>query len=697
MINIMNRNGNYFMKANKEEKINLLISNQRNLELLKELLNEKFDVFSKQEADFSSYNLILLDAVFFEHYKEQIESYKKDSNFFTPIIFLRENEEYNLQDLFQFVEDVIELPVSKKLLLARVGNLIRNKRLWTENKTLKKRYKNIFNNINDMVFLVDIIKQEEISFKIGEANKKLLAKLNYNEKKLKNSSLEKFMPAEDVKKLFKSVNADGEALLTTNFHSREGEEIPVEINARKFNILKKEQLLCAARDITEKRKREKLEQVSLYDPNSGLPNSSSLIKKVDELIDEGKAENIHLIVLEAENYKEVMETIGHTRWGEFFKEIATQLKERQEIKFALNAKKNQNRDIEINIYNIYHNKLGFLVVYNSQEEIKDFIEELKVHIELPFYYNEIPIFFNTHLGLASYRNEDTGVDLMQHAYQALNTAVREKKKIKIYEESLETKSLENFMLLGKVRIALDENQFQLYYMPKLSLSTGEITGVEALIRWQHPKDGNISPGKFIPPVERTGLIDELTEWVINKAAQEKLLLSDRGIDINMAVNISPRNLKQNDFVKNVKNIIRKNGLEPAQFELELTETEIMEDLIRGNNSLNNLLATGFKISMDDFGTGYSSLAYLKNLDIDSLKIDLSFVQPMLEDKKSYEIVKAAIKLGQILDKKVVAEGIESQMVLEALKGLGCDYGQGYYIAKPLALEDFEDFYNNWLE
>ena len=159
MINIMNRDGNYFMEANKEEKINLLISNQRNLELLKELLNEKFDVFSKQEADFSSYNLILLDAVFFEHYKEQIESYKKDSNFFTPIIFLRENEEYNLQDLFQFVEDVIELPVSKKLLLARVGNLIRNKRLWTENKTLKKRYKNIFNNMKKVY---NISKRDDI-------------------------------------------------------------------------------------------------------------------------------------------------------------------------------------------------------------------------------------------------------------------------------------------------------------------------------------------------------------------------------------------------------------------------------------------------------------------------------------------------------------------------------------------------------
>ncbi|MFW6308851.1 MAG: EAL domain-containing protein [bacterium] len=438
-----------------------------------------------------------------------------------------------------------------------------------------------------------------------------------------------------------------------------------------------------------------LEKISLYDPNSELPNSSNLIKKVEELRVEGEIKDLHLIMIDIKNHEEIMNSISHKRWGKFLKEIATQLKERQEIKFLLNDRENPDRDMEINVYNIYHNKLGFLMVNISTERLVDFIEELKDKTRLPFYYNKIPVYLDPHLGLASYQKGDTGSELLQHAYHAMSIAVKEKKKFKIYEEELETDDRENFLLLGEVRNALDEEQFELHYMPKVKLRTGKITGVEALIRWPHPEFGNIFPGRFIPLVEKTGLIDELTRWVINRAAEEKLLLAERGIDINMAVNISPHNLKQEGFVDEVKNIILENNLDPAQFELELTETEIMGELIEGNNSFKELLKEGIKVSMDDFGTGYSSLAYLKNLDINTLKIDLSFVQAMQEDKKSYEIVKTAIRLGQVLDKEVVAEGIENLEVMEALDKLNCDYGQGYYISKPVPREDFVDFYYNW--
>ena len=441
---------------------------------------------------------------------------------------------------------------------------------------------------------------------------------------------------------------------------------------------------------------DELEEVSLYNPNSKMPNIFNLIRKVEGIIEDKETEDIYLLLIDIQNHDEIMNTIGHKRWGEFIKEIGTQLKERQEIKFIINGKKEQkNREMEINLYNIYHHKLGFLVVNPSVNMFTDFIEKLKNDAELPFYYNKIPVYLNSHLGIASHKKENKPVDLFLHAYQAVNIAVRDDKKIQIYNESLEEKSQENFMLLGEVRNGLDEGQFELHYMPKVKLNTGEIIGVEALIRWKHPNNGNISPGKFIPPVERTGLIDELTRWVINRAAKEKKLFADKGIDINMAVNISPRNLKQESFVEEVKNIIDKKNLNPAQFELELTETEIMGKLIEGNNSLKQLSNEGFKVSMDDFGTGYSSLAYLKNLDINSLKIDLSFVQAMQKDKKSYEIVKTAIRLGKVLDKEVVAEGIENQEVMKALDELNCDYGQGYHICKPLPREEFEDFYYNW--
>ena len=451
-------------------------------------------------------------------------------------------------------------------------------------------------------------------------------------------------------------------------------------------------------DITDRKNKEKeLEEIFLFDPNSGLPNSSNLIKKVDELKKEKEIENLYLIMMEIENYEDIMNTIGHTKWGKFIKEIATQLKERQEINFIYKNRKDFYEEMEISVYNIYHNRVGFLLQNISKNKLAEFIKELKIHTDSPFYYNRIPIFLNTHLGLASYKQGDAGADLLQHAYQAMKNAVKDKKRVRTYEKNLETKTKEKFFLLGEVRNALDNNHFKIYYMPKIKLSTGEIEGIEALIRWDHPKQGNISPGRFIPPVEKTGLINELSRWVINKATEEKIFLKARGIDVNMAINISPRNLKNEDFIVDTKDILVKNNLSPTQFELELTETEIMEELIGGNNSLNLLSKEGFKISMDDFGTGYSSLAYLKNLDIDSIKIDRSFVQAMEEDTKNYEIVKTAVRLGKVLDKKVVAEGIENQEVMEELNKLGCDYGQGFYICKPIPKDEFVDFYNRWQE
>ena len=451
-------------------------------------------------------------------------------------------------------------------------------------------------------------------------------------------------------------------------------------------------------DITERKKKEKkLEEISLYDPNSGLPNSSSLIKNANELINEGKQNTIHLVVLDIENYEDIMKAINHTRWGEFLQEVATQLKERLEINFILNNKETKNKDWEISVYNIYHNKLGFLLVNTPRNRLSKFVQTIKAIAELPFYYNEISLFLDPHLGAASHKQEDSGAELLQNAYHAMVAAVKENKKVKFNQETLKDKNRKNFQLLGEIKNALAEDQFKLYYMPKVKLTTGEIVGAEALIRWIHPEEGIVSPGRFIPHIEKTGLIDELSRWVVNETAEEKLILAESGVDVNMAINISPNNLKQEDFVQEIKNIIAEKNLSSDQFELELTETEIMEELTEGNNFLNLLMEEGFKIAMDDFGTGYSSLAYLKNLDIDSIKIDLSFIQPMLEDKKSYEIVKTAVRLGKILDKEVVAEGIESEEVMNELNNLGCDYGQGFHICKPVPREKFVDFYHDWQE
>ncbi len=305
---------NYVEKKVKKEKINLLISNDRNRELLENLLSEKFAVVFREEMNFNRYNLILIDTAYFQQYKDQIENFKQARDSFTPLIFLRGKEENPSQDLFKFVEDVIDLPVSKKLLLARVNNLMRNKRLWAENKVIKDRYESIFDNINDMVFLVDINKSEKEKapqFTISEANKKLREKLNYKEAALENSSLEKIMQDKDINELVRIAQEQVSSLFTAEFFTSQGESFPVEINAREVKIHKKEQLLCAARDITEKKeKEERINYLLFHDKLTDLYNRRFFEEEIKRL-DSKRQLPLCIFIIDINGMKLVNDSYGH--------------------------------------------------------------------------------------------------------------------------------------------------------------------------------------------------------------------------------------------------------------------------------------------------------------------------------------------------------------------------------------------------
>ena len=297
-----------------QEKINLLISNSRNRELLNSLLSEKFEVVFGEETNFKNYDLILIDAAYFDQYKDKIEDLNQASDSFTPIIFLREKEEAASRDLFNFVEDVIDLPVSKKLLLARVNNLMRNKRLWTEHKMIKDRYESIFDNINDMVFLVDIYKnkQEKVpQFRISEANAKLREKLRYKKETLENSSLEKFMQDKDINELVRIVQGEGSSLFTAEFFTGQQKTIPVEINARKVKIHKNEQILCAARDITKKKeKEERINYLLFHDDLTDLYNRRFFEEEIKRL-DTERQLPLSIFIIDINGMKLVNDSYGH--------------------------------------------------------------------------------------------------------------------------------------------------------------------------------------------------------------------------------------------------------------------------------------------------------------------------------------------------------------------------------------------------
>jgi EAL domain-containing protein (putative c-di-GMP-specific phosphodiesterase class I) len=262
-----------------------------------------------------------------------------------------------------------------------------------------------------------------------------------------------------------------------------------------------------------------------------------------------------------------------------------------------------------------------------------------------------------------------------------------------YNEQLNVNTPARMSLLGELRNAIARDQFVLYYQPKASLSSGQIQGVEALIRWQHPTLGLVCPDQFIPLAEHTGLIKPLTTWVLDTALSQLGLWRDQTgaqltSELSMAINVSARSLLDDGFPTEVGAALERWRIPAHLLEVEITESAMMADPQRAYRLLTELAAPGVKVSIDDFGTGYSSLAYLKNLPVDQLKIDRSFISNMHEDPNDAIIVRSVIDLGHNLGLETVAEGIEDLETWQQLTALGCDSAQGYFLARPMPPAEF---------
>jgi EAL domain-containing protein (putative c-di-GMP-specific phosphodiesterase class I) len=246
--------------------------------------------------------------------------------------------------------------------------------------------------------------------------------------------------------------------------------------------------------------------------------------------------------------------------------------------------------------------------------------------------------------------------------------------------------------MAELRHAIENGELVLHYQPKVELATGTVHHAEALLRWRHPKRGFVPPDMFIPFAERTGFIKSLTRWVLHSAVQQGRAWRDAGLNMQIAINVSARDLVTPELPRMFGELVKGESRSLDWLSLEITESTIMADPGHALTTLEYLSKLGVRLSIDDFGTGYSSLAYLKKLPVDELKIDKSFVLDMQKDRDDATIVQSTIALGHNMGLKVVAEGIEDAETLELLRQLGCDFGQGYYFSKALAAEDLE----NWL-
>lgn len=431
-----------------------------------------------------------------------------------------------------------------------------------------------------------------------------------------------------------------------------------------------------------------MKYLASHDSLTGLPNRVLLNDRLQQTITSSQRDQSSFVFLlmDLNNFKEINDTLGHLAGDLVLQEIAERLR----------AKMRRSDTVA----RLGGDEFAIILPDAQKKEVEVVAQKLHDVMEQTFVIDNQPLQIGASFGVALFPDHgDNGTDLLRHADLAMYEAKRIGKSCVVFRDDLERDTLSKLTLAGELRQGIERGDMIVFYQPKIDLRTGTVRGVEALVRWQHPKRGLISPNEFIAVAERTGLIEPLTFWVINEAVRQVKAWREAGMQIDVAVNLSAHSLHDRQLPDKIESIVRKQGADMCWLELELTESMIMADLLRAEEILSRFHEQGIKIAIDDFGTGYSSLAHLRRLPVSVIKIDRSFVMDLSDNENDIAIVRATIELGHALGLTVVAEGVEQQAALRLLQELGCDLAQGYYFARPCPAVEFEQWYSqsSWLD
>ncbi|MEH7383661.1 bifunctional diguanylate cyclase/phosphodiesterase [Bacillus sp. JJ1533] len=433
----------------------------------------------------------------------------------------------------------------------------------------------------------------------------------------------------------------------------------------------------------EKKAEEKISCLAYYDAETGLPNRLHFTNQVENFVQrfskKKKQSKFAVLFIDLDRFKMINDTVGHYAGDIILKQLAKRIQ-------GLLPKKSF-------LARFSGDKFTILITEEVDvEKIVDLGQTLLHDIAKPIMYEAREFFLTGSVGVSFYPNDGITTELLfKHADTAMNLAKQQGgNKMKFYSKEMNQQVLYKLELEGYLRKALEKNEFHLCFQPLIDLASGEVYGSEALIRWEHPKLGLVSPGEFIPLAEETGLIQEIGRWVLKEACQENKKWHDMGYDyLTISVNVSADQFQQISFINVVKEVLLETGLPPQYLTLELTEGVMLRNINHSVIVMKELQKLGVKVSIDDFGTGYSSLSYLKDLPINTLKIDRSFINNLKVNTTDIAIVKAIITMGHGLAVKVVAEGVETDEQIALLKELECHYAQGFYIDRPMKSEEFE--------
>ncbi len=441
------------------------------------------------------------------------------------------------------------------------------------------------------------------------------------------------------------------------------------------------------RDGIAKREQE-VRRLAYWDTLTNLPNRAQFVMLLTEALDHARKHEgaVYVLMMDLDRFKHVNDVMGHNFGDALLRKVAERL-QLQVVQAHPDA----------NIARLGGDEFAVLLPGADMHAVKTIAAGILHALEQPLSIDDQTVDIGAGLGIAGYPSHgDDAEALLSMAEVAMYTAKQRNDGAVVYDALIDKSSANSLSLLTELRNAVERNEFRLHVQPKMKLDTGEVVGLESLVRWVHPERGNVFPDEFIPFAEQTGFIRVLTRWVLEQSAALCRDLASKGIHLKVSVNLSTRDLLDQDLPNKFCDILKRHDVKPESFCLEITESAIMDDPVRAQQTLERLHAMGVDLSIDDFGTGYSSLAYLKRLPVDELKIDKSFVLNMENDIGDTKIVRSTIDLGHNMGLRVVAEGIESEAVWRLLAALGCDQGQGYFMSRPIPGDKLAAWIANWV-
>jgi diguanylate cyclase (GGDEF)-like protein len=422
---------------------------------------------------------------------------------------------------------------------------------------------------------------------------------------------------------------------------------------------------------------ERLIHEALHDPLTNLPNRRLLVNRLEHAIQWNKRhpdDKFALLYLDFDRFKIINDSLGHNVGDQLLIEMARRL--RASVRAVDTIARLGGDEFAI-----------LLEAFKSADEILTIVKRIQLNLSPPFEAGENSIVMTASLGIVmdlfQYANQE---DIMRDADIAMYSAkVSGRNRFKVFDTSMRAEAEKVLKLENSLRKALENGEFRIYYQPIFSLKQQQITGFEALLRWEHPKKGLLHPADFINSAEESGLIVPIGQWVLREACRQmKQWQTQFSMEppLSISVNLSSRQFAQPDLAEQIAAILEETDLPGASLRLELTERTLIEDIETAAAKIEYLQALGIEVEIDDFGTGYSSLGYLRRLPVNNLKIDRSFISTLGVNKSGIPIIRAIIAMASSLDMKVIAEGIETQEQMNNLIKLNCDYGQGFLLNKP---------------